>query len=59
MQCIYLNNEDCHAQVMIILTRAFYKPNASEKEKFCHTENFKDCPRFKAYQDYLAMKGLK
>jgi hypothetical protein len=38
----------------------FYEPSQDEKKDYClNIKNFRECPRFKAYQDDLKFRGLQ
>jgi len=66
VDCIYLNYDECRAQPYIAKKigrpedMTFYNPSKEDKEKYCQVAGqFKDCPRFVAYQNHLRAIGLQ
>ena len=52
MQCIYLDNEICLANVGQNVGGR-YKPEDDVKTRLCKTDKFQECPRLRAIADYL------
>ena len=66
VDCIYLNGDECRAQPYSQRVKGamegmlFYKPNEEDKKRFCQlASQFKECPRFVAYQNHLRAIGLE
>ena len=63
VDCIYFIKERCFAQPILVsgdVDAHHYKPNEDDKKAYCNNgEEFKECPRFDAYQDHLKAIGLR
>ena len=51
MRCIYSNGVTCFAGVPNFRTE--YKPTEEELKELCNSNNFSECPRYKAVLDIL------
>ncbi len=56
MDCIYLICKgECYCHTVLVRPNepiAFYKPTEEELKEFCkNSANFRNCPRFEAFQD--------
>ncbi|MDR2720261.1 MAG: hypothetical protein LBC03_05620 [Nitrososphaerota archaeon] len=49
MQCLYLDGKTCWACTQIATNKytQVLEVNTTDKEKYCQTENFENCPRLK------------
>jgi hypothetical protein len=52
MQCIYLEGDVCLANVTQAIG-ARYKPEEEVKTKLCKNDKFDECPRLRAFADFL------
>jgi hypothetical protein len=55
MQCIYFDGERCYGNPCIPELTAIYTPTQEDKEKYCTTVSFNDCPRCTATVNYLTV----
>jgi hypothetical protein len=60
MQCIYFDGERCYGNPRTPELTAIYTPTQEDKEKYCTTVSFNDCPRCIATVNYMnANRALK
>jgi hypothetical protein len=55
MRCIFYTGEKCEATPPG--GRFVYEPDEKEKNEFCNSMKFQECPRYDAFMDYL--KAIK
>ena len=63
VDCIYFVGGDCRAQPFSLTVGlgakgGFYKPTDEEIRKYCKAD-FTECPRYKAYIEYLVAANLQ
>ena len=54
MRCIFVDGTKCVAQVN---TGVSWRPEGEDMQRGCATYNFQDCPRYKAYIEYLRARA--
>ena len=58
MQCSIFEEADGHCYARIYATA--WKADQTAIQKYCKTENFRECPRYQAYMEYQEKSsGLK
>lgn len=55
MKCIYFTGTKCLARPINV--NLVYKPTTDEQKTLCNYNNFSDCPRYRAYLEYLKAKS--
>ncbi len=51
MRCIYFDEKNCLASLPNM--RLHYEPTDADKKAYCEQREFPDCPRLKAFAEYL------
>ena len=64
VQCIYLDKDECHAQIVgkspYKEESPYYKPTEDEMKRLCKNEKeFLACPRYAGYQNHLRALNLQ
>jgi hypothetical protein len=48
MRCLYFDGKRCYADPPIRAVAATFVPSDKDREEFCETKDFENCPRLKA-----------
>jgi hypothetical protein len=48
MRCLYFDGKRCYADPPIRAVAATFAPSDKDKEEYCETKDFENCPRLKA-----------
>ena len=47
MRCVYFDGKRCYADPSIRAVSATFMPSDEDKQEYCETKGFEDCPRLK------------